>query len=190
MASEKDTTTKHNATTKAFDTAQELGRVMACYLDGESAGHILVICMYSLTGGEQDVHARARSHDLNQVVLREVQALANTPTTVVEDLDAEAESIPSIKLNAPLDYSTQGRAVTADDFKVYTRKLFANTQAVSVWGGEDGSFDAATGLTSSTPEYGKVFISVKTTTGENMTVAQKFQLEKDLIILSKKLSFL
>ena len=93
---------------------------------------------------------------------------------------AEAESIASIKLNAPLDYSTQGRAVTSDDFKVYTRKLFANTQAVSVWGGEDGSFDAATGLTSSQPEYGKVFISVKTTTGENMTTSQKNQLEKDL----------
>ena len=93
---------------------------------------------------------------------------------------AEGESIASIKLNAPLDYASQGRAVTANDYKVYVQKLFANTQAVSVWGGEDGSFDAATGLTSSTPEYGKVFISVKTTTGENMTTAQKFQLEKDL----------
>ena len=93
---------------------------------------------------------------------------------------AEGESIASIKLNAPLDYASQGRAVTANDYKVYVQKLFANTQAVSVWGGEDGSFDSATGLTSSTPEYGKVFISVKTTTGENMTTAQKFQLEKDL----------
>ena len=93
---------------------------------------------------------------------------------------AEGESITSIKLNAPLDYASQGRAVTADDYKIYVKKLFANTQAVSVWGGEDGSFDSATGLTSSTPEYGKVFISVKTTTGENMTTAQKFQLEKDL----------
>ena len=93
---------------------------------------------------------------------------------------AEGESISSIKLNAPLDYAAQGRAVTANDYKVYVKKLFANTQAVSVWGGEDGSFDLATGLTSSTPEYGKIFISVKTTTGENMTTAQKFQLEKDL----------
>ena len=93
---------------------------------------------------------------------------------------AEGESITSIKLNAPLDYASQGRAVTADDYKVYVKKLFANTQAVSVWGGEDGSFDSATGLTSSTPEYGKVFISVKTTTGEDMTNVQKFQLEKDL----------
>ena len=93
---------------------------------------------------------------------------------------AEGESISSIKLNAPLDYASQGRAVTADDYKIHVKKLFANTQSVSVWGGEDGSFDEATGITSSTPEYGKVFISVKTTTGEDMTVAQKFQLEKDL----------
>jgi len=93
---------------------------------------------------------------------------------------AEGESISSIKLKAPLNYASQGRAVTADDYKVYVKKLFVNTQAVSVWGGEDGSFDLATGLTSSIPEYGKIFISVKTTTGENMTTAQKFQLEKDL----------
>ena len=93
---------------------------------------------------------------------------------------AEAESIKSIKLNAPLDYATQGRAVTTDDYKVFVRKLFPNTQAVSVFGGEDGSFDEGTGLTSSVPQYGKVFISVKTTTGQNLTRAEKLQLEKDL----------
>ena len=76
---------------------------------------------------------------------------------------AEPESLTSIKLNAPLDYASQGRAVTTEDYKVYVRKLFANTQAVSVWGGEDGSYDTSTGV-SDTPEYGKVFISVKSTT--------------------------
>ena len=93
---------------------------------------------------------------------------------------AEAESIKSIKLNAPLDYAAQGRAVTTDDYKVYVRKLFANTQAVAVFGGEEGSFDEGTGLTSSIPQYGKVFISVKSTTGQNLTRAEKLQLEKDL----------
>ncbi len=93
---------------------------------------------------------------------------------------AERESISSIKLNAPLDYAAQGRAVTTDDYKVYVKKLFANTQAVSVFGGEDGSYDASTGLTTSTPEYGKVFISVKTNSGENMSLVEKEQLEKDL----------
>ena len=92
---------------------------------------------------------------------------------------AEPESVDSIKLNAPLNYSAQGRAVTTSDYEVYVKKLFANTQAVSVWGGEDGSFDPSTGV-SSTPEYGKVFISVKSTTGVDLTVTQKDNLVKGL----------
>ena len=92
---------------------------------------------------------------------------------------AEAESIRSIKLNAPLDYATQGRAVTTSDYEVLVKRLFAQTQAVSVFGGEDGSFDPSLGV-SSTPEYGKVFISVKSTTGANLTTTQKNQLINDL----------
>ena len=70
-----------------------------------------------------------------------------TVTTVSNAVGgSEPETISSIKLNAPLDYATQGRAVTAEDYKVYVRKLFNNTQAVSVWGGEDGSFDTSTGV--------------------------------------------
>jgi hypothetical protein len=92
---------------------------------------------------------------------------------------AEGESLQSIKLNAPLDFAAQGRAVTTEDYKLYARKLFANTQTVSVWGGEDGSYNTSSGV-SSTAEYGKVFISIKSTTGENLTVTQKNQLVKDL----------
>ena len=91
---------------------------------------------------------------------------------------SEPETISSIKLNAPLDYASQGRAVTAEDYKVYVRKLFNNTQAVSVWGGEDGSYNTSSGV-SSVAEYGKVFISIKSTTGENLTTTQKDQLVKD-----------
>ena len=92
---------------------------------------------------------------------------------------AEPESLASIKLQAPLDYASQGRAVTTDDFVTYTKKLFPNTQAVSVWGGEDGGFDSATGVTS-VPEYGKVFISIRNTTGQDLTDTEKTQLINDL----------
>ena len=92
---------------------------------------------------------------------------------------SEAETLQSIKLNAPLDFAAQGRAVTTEDYKLYARKLFANTQTVSVWGGEDGSYNTSSGV-SSTAEYGKVFISIKSTTGENLTITQKDQLVKDL----------
>ena len=110
-----------------------------------------------------------------------ISGVTNISVTTVSNATggAESETISSVKLNAPLDYASQGRAVTAEDYKVYVRKLFNNTQAVSVWGGEDGSYDTSTGV-SSTPEYGKVFISVKSTTGLNLTTSQKENLEKDL----------
>ena len=92
---------------------------------------------------------------------------------------AEPESLQSIKLNAPLDYSSQGRAVTTKDYEVYVKKLFPTTKSVSVWGGEDGSYDTSTGV-SETPEYGKVFISIKSTTGVDLTSVQKTNLESAL----------
>ena len=101
-------------------------------------------------------------------------------TTVINSAGgAEPESLASIKLNAPLDYASQGRCVTTEDYKIYVKQLFPNTQAVAVWGGESGSYTAADGSID-TAEYGKVFISVKSTTGKNLTEVQKEQLVKDL----------
>ena len=56
-----------------------------------------------------------------------------TVTTVSNAIGgAEPETISSIKLNAPLDYATQGRAVTAEDYKVYVRKLLTIHKRFSV----------------------------------------------------------
>ena len=88
------------------------------------------------------------------------------------------ESIQSIKYNAPLDYAAQGRCVTAEDFKVYTKQLYPNAQSIQVFGGESGSFDSSLGVVS-TPEYGKVFIAIKTTTGLALTATEKSQLVAD-----------
>ena len=92
---------------------------------------------------------------------------------------SEPETIQSIKYNAPLDYASQGRCVTTEDYKTYVKQLFANTQSVSVWGGENGSYNFVTGV-SDIEEYGKVFISVKSTTGLNLNENQKAQLVTDL----------
>ena len=73
------------------------------------------------------------------------------------------ESITSIKYNAPRDYSAQDRAVTAEDYKTLVKSLYANAQAVQVYGGEDAE----------TPDYGKVYISIKAKSGSNLTVATK-----------------
>jgi hypothetical protein len=62
----------------------------------------------------------------------------------------QKESIESIRANAPLNFLSQNRAVTVDDYKAIIRNNI-NVDAISVWGGEDNS----------PPEYGKVFISIK-----------------------------
>ena len=83
---------------------------------------------------------------------------------------AEPESISSIKFNAPLDYSSQGRAVTTQDYKTILPTVYAGTQAVQVWGGEDND----------PPIYGQVFLSVRTKSGVNLTQAQKNSIAVDL----------
>ena len=89
------------------------------------------------------------------------------------------ELLTSIKLNAPLDYASQGRCVTAEDYKLFAKKLFPQTQAVMVFGGDAGSYDPSLGVTS-TASYGRVYISIKSTTGNNLTSAQKDLLVSDL----------
>jgi len=111
-------------------------------------------------------------------------AIATVNDVSVEVVDianggSEPETITSIKYNAPLDYASQGRCVTTEDYKVYAKKLYANAQSVQVFGGESGSFDSSLGVVS-TAEYGKVFISVVSTTGLNLTTSEKKQLVSDL----------
>jgi hypothetical protein len=100
-------------------------------------------------------------------------------TSATSTAGAEPESLSSIKYNAPLDYASQGRCVTSEDYKVYAKKYFPNTQSVQVFGGEAGSFDTSLGVID-TPEYGKVFIAIKSTTGNALTATEKSQLITDL----------
>ena len=76
---------------------------------------------------------------------------------------AEPETIESIKFNAPLDYSSQGRAVTTQDYKTIVPQVYADTQALQVWGGEDND----------PPRFGQVYLAIKTKSGTTLTQAQK-----------------
>ena len=80
------------------------------------------------------------------------------------------ETIKSIKYNAPRDYTAQDRAVTADDYKVLVKSLYANAQSVQVYGGEDAAV----------PDYGKVYISIKAKSGSNLTEITKVSLVRSL----------
>ena len=94
-----------------------------------------------------------------------------TITTVGTAAGGDApETIKSIKYNAPRDYTAQDRAVTADDYKVLVKSLYANAQSVQVYGGEDAAV----------PDYGKVYISIKAKSGSNLTEVTKVSLVRSL----------
>ena len=82
----------------------------------------------------------------------------------------EPEALQSIKTNASNFYSSQDRAVTVEDYKTKVKQLYANTQSVSAWGGEDAE----------TPFYGRVYISILPTSGSNLTDSTKDNIVKDL----------
>jgi len=84
-------------------------------------------------------------------------------TLIASSGGAEPESIASIKFNAPLDYGSQGRAVTTKDYETIVPKVYADTSSVQVYGGEDAD----------PPKFGEVFISIKTNSGATLTEAQK-----------------
>ena len=65
------------------------------------------------------------------------------------------ENIDSIKYYSPLLYSAQNRAVTARDYEAIIKRIYPNTESVSVVGGEE--LDP--------PEFGTVRISIKPTNG-------------------------
>jgi len=84
---------------------------------------------------------------------------------------SEPESKESIRYNAPLQYTSQDRAVTATDYESIVKTLYPNALSVSAWGGEDDE----------TPVYGVVKISIKAASGSTLTEATKASIVKGLI---------
>jgi hypothetical protein len=90
-----------------------------------------------------------------------------TTTIIPASGGADAEDVSSIRFNAPKNFETQGRAVTAADYKLLIESQYKNADAVVVWGGE----------TENPPQYGKVFISIKPVNGYVIT-----EIEKQLVL--------
>jgi hypothetical protein len=67
------------------------------------------------------------------------------------------EGVESVRKYAPKIYSTQNRAVTADDYEtLIPARIYPDTESISVFGGEELN----------PPQYGKVFISIKPKFGD------------------------
>lgn len=91
---------------------------------------------------------------------------SNSITTVVNSNSSggtDAETISSIKFNAPRVNATKNRAITADDFKTLIATNYSGAESIAVWGGEDND----------PPYYGRVLISLKPFEGSFISDATK-----------------
>ena len=89
----------------------------------------------------------------------------------------ERESIESVRLNAPFQYSTQNRMVTATDYSsLILKKYSAFIDDIKSWGGEDDP----------RPDYGTVFTSIVWKSGlTNSTITN---IRSNIVDLADKFS--
>ena len=78
----------------------------------------------------------------------------------------DIEPVDSVKYYAPRLYSSQYRAVTARDYEAIIKKIYPNTESVSVVGGEQLS----------PPQFGTVQISIKPKNGSFVSDFNKEQI--------------
>lgn len=84
---------------------------------------------------------------------------------------ANAESITSIKFNAPRVNASKNRAVTSTDYESLILANYAGAESVSVWGGEDND----------PPYYGRVMISLKPYSGYTISDVTKESIKNNIL---------
>lgn len=84
---------------------------------------------------------------------------------------ADKETIASIKHIAPKSYQSQNRAVIVDDYKTLLIANYGDIEAINVWGGQDNS----------PPQFGKVFISIKPLSGNELSPANKKFVQEQIL---------
>jgi hypothetical protein len=93
-------------------------------------------------------------------------ALYQVTTLQLSAGGANAESIESVKYNAPRNYVAQNRAVTDKDYISQILQQFPFVESVSVWGGEDHY----------PPRYGSVYICAKPFDRNVCTADEKYEI--------------
>ena len=92
-------------------------------------------------------------------------------TGIISQGGENIESVESIKRYAPRIYSSQNRALSANDYEaLIPNKIYPETESISVFGGEELV----------PPQYGKVFISIKPRNGDFLPNLIKENIKRDL----------
>lgn len=173
-----DTVTDLTSTTRAYFLSEgEDMRYEVKFGDGTSGRSVtdgeVVVLEYLVTSGAEANEISAFAFTGTLTDTNSVSYAAADVTVTVKDrsqLGAAAESIDSIKYNAPRFYSSQYRAVTAQDYATITKKIYNNAESVVAYGGDSLN----------PPIYGKVYIAIKTKTGSLLNDATKKSISADL----------
>lgn len=106
----------------------------------------VIVVEYRISSGELPNGASVFLNDGN------IDGISNVSITTVSKATggAIAESIESIRYNAPRNFQIQSRAVTTSDYETLLKSNFSEIESISAYGGEDLV----------PPQFGKVFISV------------------------------
>ena len=83
----------------------------------------------------------------------------------------DRESSESIRFLAPLNYESQNRAVTKQDYVTAIRTEYPQVETVSVWGGEEAD----------TPIYGNVYVAIKPTEGFFLSTTEKNRIVEQIL---------
>ena len=133
-----------------------------------TTGQIVELTYISTSGLEGN---GAKTFSANSLIGGQSSILVETISGFVKTISgAEKETIDSIKFNAPKLFAAQDRAVTSEDYRSILLAEFDYIDDISVWGGE----------TAVPPVYGKVYVSIKPTTGEVLTDSTKNAIERYL----------
>ena len=173
-----DTITDLTGTTRAYFLSEGEDMRYEVKFGDDTAGRALkdgevVLLEYLVTSGVEAIDITSFSFIGSVSDNTGTVYTGSSITLTVKDksqLGAAAETLESIKYNAPRYYSAQYRAVTAQDYALITKKVYSNADSVVAYGG-----DAL-----NPPIYGKVYISIKTKTGSLLNDATKKTIAADL----------
>src|ERR1035437_2869881 len=121
------------------------------------AANSIVRCSYVLGSGSVANGYAQFSYTVS--ILGATSASYSTVTTTPSAGGTDPESIKSIQINAPNYFTTQNRAVTANDYKILIKQSSSNIKDVLVWGGQDNV----------PPMFGKVVACVEHLYGDTLT---------------------
>ena len=117
---------------------------------GPEAGNKIVVTYISSNGS--DANEITSFSPENVVSVNGVNFNLNVTTVSNSAGGSDKESLESIKLNAPNNFTSQQRMVTADDYTALIKERFSSVLLdVAAWGGEDNV----------PKQFGKVFVSLQ-----------------------------